>query len=272
MASAAQIAHEQRLATDLKHIASLNPETFPDQDAVLAEEVKKITDASEERARLRTEEAREQYDNLVRGNVIREREQKKDQQAEIARYHDTQQTRDQRAEAEVARRFKVLTESQQGPENVWAMSPERLRYLAQTADMARPFLTPEQMAALDATMDPFIQPGSPQTAAQLPEPQRAPNIKQHPETFPDGSLVQIKDNGDGTLEARLITGEVFRGDPLTVTRKIGEANLNTKRWARGQRGQEPPQQPEQIQPTNPNSAVTFAPDGTREWISRRFLT
>ena len=256
---------ERELQAQVAEVARFNP-TF-DGDAALAEEVRKIGEASEERSRLLSEQAKEEYDNVVRANLIREKEQEREQKDAVTRYHATQQARDQKAEAEVARRFKLLTESQQGPENVWSMPPERLRYLAQTADMARQFLTPEQMAALDASVDPFLQPPDPLQQTEQPQ-QQAPNNKQHPETFPDGSLVQIKDNGDGTLEASLITGEVFRGDALTVTRKIGEANVHTKRWAREQRAQQtqqpvPQQQSaEQIQPTNPNSAVSFAPDGT----------
>jgi hypothetical protein len=229
--------HEQRLAAEVASAASLNSAFPADPDAVLAEEVKKITDSSEERALLRSEDAREEYDNLTRANLIRGKEKEQERKDGINRYHSAQQARDQRAEAEVSRRFSVLAQSQQGPENAWAMSPERLKYLAQTAEMAAQFVTPEQLAALNSSVDPFIQ--TEQLAAQLPERQQVPSNQQRPETFPDGSLVQVQDFGNGTLEARLITGEVFRGDALTVTRKIGEANVHTKRWAKEQRAQQP---------------------------------
>lgn len=38
---------------------------------------------------------------------------------------------------------------------------------------------------------------------------------------------------DGNLNVELETGEKFSGDPLTVTEKLAEAQVNTKRWGQG---------------------------------------
>src|SRR5712692_2793325 len=106
------------------------------------------------------------------------------------------------------------------------------------------------------TLQPFAN-----TPAQMPV--QVPTAQnEYPETFPDGSLYQLTDKGDGAIEVKLITGERFIGTPLEVTRKIAESNVHTKRWARQQRAQAQQQQP---QPANGNgngngSEDAFSPD------------
>ena len=78
MSTATQLQNlrDHQLAGQVAESAALNPEAtpFPDHDKTLAAEVKKITEASEERARLRSADAKEQYDAQVKANVLRARE------------------------------------------------------------------------------------------------------------------------------------------------------------------------------------------------------
>ena len=82
-------------------------------------------------------------------------------------------------------------------------------------------------------------------SAAQPQPQAKP------ETFPDGSLYQMKNLSDGQVELQLITGERFVGDPLEVSKRMAEAQVNTKRWAQRQRAQG-----EQAQPTVQTQTAT----------------
>lgn len=95
---------------------------------------------------------------------------------------------------------------------------------------------------------------------QLPNGPQA-QAQARPQTFPDGSLYQFQHLPDGDVEVRLITGEVFRGSPIDVTRTIAESNVRTKLWARGKRpGEElpaaPPSTAEPMQLNQPTAQLT----------------
>jgi len=252
MSTATQLQNlrDHQLAGQVAESAALNPEAtpFPDHDKTLAAEVKKITEASEERARLRSADAKEQYDAQVKANVLRERQRAEEKRGEIDRYHEQKQARDQKAEAEVARRFKYLAETQQGPENVWTMSVERQKYLAQTMEMAKRFLSAEQIDALNASVDPSYVPANPlaQTQAlaqQRPErEQPREQTQERPATFADGKYSHVTDNGDGTVLVELPTGEKYKGDWQTVAELQAKSIVHTKLWGRKQREQAQPQQ------------------------------
>jgi hypothetical protein len=244
MTTQLQNLRDHQLAGQLAESAALNPEApqFPDHDKALAAEVKKITEASEERARLRSADAKEQYDAQVQANVLRARERVEEKRGEIDRYHATQQARDQKAEAEVARRFKYLAETQQGPENVWTMSVERQKYLAQTVEMAKPFLSAEQIDALNASVDPSYVPANPLPSTEgLPRlPQREQpreQTQERPATFADGKYSHITDNGDGTVLVELPTGERYKGNWQEVAELQAKSIVHTKLWGRKQREQ-----------------------------------
>jgi hypothetical protein len=222
---------------------------FPSNDDWLAARVKEVRDSSAEYAKLQTEEARQQWEGLVRQNALREQSLAQERQDKVTRYNSDNEAHDQRERQTLDAHWAELLNTAKPGEHAWNMPPERLRDIAALAQKTGQYVPQEQIDALNATLDPLYQT---QQLAQERNPQLS-----HPDTFPDGSLDQVKDNGDGTLEAKLITGEVFRGDPLTVTRKIGEANVHTKRWAREQRTQPVPQPQQQ----NPNSAVTFDANG-----------
>lgn len=74
---------------------------------------------------------------------------------------------------------------------------------------------------------------------------------------------KIEKNPDGNFHIELETGEIFDGDPLTVTTKLAEAQVNTKRWGQGfkQQAETLQQQAQQLnqQPVQP-TAPTFTPE------------
>jgi hypothetical protein len=64
----------------------------------------------------------------------------------------------------------------------------------------------------------------------------------------------IKKLDDGTFEVKLETGEVFKGDPMEVTTKLAEAQVNTKRWGQGFK-----QELETLKATPPSPVVPPTP-------------
>lgn len=138
----------------------------------------------------------------------------------------------------------------------WSIPTEKLRENLTLA---------EQLYGRSGALNKLLQTGSPKDAAHAAEledrlrrsigesssslppielPASQPTPEARPETFPDGEVYQLETRPDGQLEVRLITGEIFRGDPIEVTRKIAAANVYTKRWAQQQRAQAQQQQPQ----------------------------
>ena len=149
----------------------------------------------------------------------------------------------------------------------WNISTELLRAKAKTNQQ------------LDKTARAMGQPGidlydgeaglAPPSLGQ-PQPQtQQPTAQQHPDTFPDGSTVHIKQNRDGTIQAKLVTGEIFKGDPITVTRQLGEAQVNTKRWGQSQRAAATQAQSEQptISNGNGSQALVAQPAQQQEYVN-----
>ena len=68
---------------------------------------------------------------------------------------------------------------------------------------------------------------------------------------------------DGKIKAQLETGEIFEGDPLEVTTKLAEAQVNTKRWGQGFK-----QELETIKATPPPPPPTVDPNlkETSKWV------
>jgi hypothetical protein len=67
---------------------------------------------------------------------------------------------------------------------------------------------------------------------------------------------EIKTLADGKISAKLETGEVFEGDPLEVTAKLAEAQVNTKRWGQEwkAKAEAPPVPPTPAIPADQNEA------------------
>ena len=66
-------------------------------------------------------------------------------------------------------------------------------------------------------------------SSELLEQQRIAQPQAQPQ--PAGPLVHYVDNQNGTVTAKLETGETFTGTPQQVIVKIGESKINTRRWA-----------------------------------------
>jgi len=75
---------------------------------------------------------------------------------------------------------------------------------------------------------------------------------------------EVKKNEDGTVEVRLDTGEVFKGDPIEVMNKMGDSYVSGKRWTQNIKAEnenlkaqrlEPPPAPVQQQPVNQDEAA-----------------
>ena len=77
---------------------------------------------------------------------------------------------------------------------------------------------------------------------------------------------EIKKLEDGRISAKLETGEVFEGDPLEVTTKLAEAQVNTKRWGQGFK-----QELETLKSTPPPPAATQPPVDANEAQLQQYL-
>jgi hypothetical protein len=92
-------------------------------------------------------------------------------------------------------------------------------------------------------------------SSELLEQQRIAQPQAQPQ--PAGPLVHYVDNQNGTVTAKLETGETFTGTPQQVIVKIGESKINTRRWAEEKvaaaQGQKPTngQQPANGQQSDP---------------------
>ena len=90
--------------------------------------------------------------------------------------------------------------------------------------------------------------------------QQQTQVQARPETFPDGSLYQLKNLPDGQMEVQLVTGERFVGDPITVTQKLAESKVHTTVWARQKVREAQQTQPMQVdqQPQQIDHSGTYA--------------
>jgi len=79
---------------------------------------------------------------------------------------------------------------------------------------------------------------------------------------------EIKTLENGRISAKLETGEVFEGDPLEVTTKLAEAQVNTKRWGQGFK-----QELETLksQPVQPPPATAKPPEDANEAQLQQYL-
>ena len=109
----------------------------------------------------------------------------------------------------------------------------------------------QRLAGLPGLADGVLESGGPLSPANRLAMTQQTQVQARPETFPDGSLYQLKNLPDGQMEVQLVTGERFVGDPITVTQKLAESKVHTTVWARQKvaEAQAQPQQIEQSQPT-----------------------
>lgn len=207
-------------------------------DEALQASVNELKERDVEYKRLASDEARKEWEGTARANLIRNQELTAQREDRIALDQAQEQAVSDQRVTKLLQHAQELQASlpNDKPMTEWNMPTETLRDVATT------------MQELDREAKKRGLPGMDFAQSQPVADQR------HPETFEDGSKVKIIQNADGTVEARLVTGEIFRGDPLEVTRKIGEASVNTKRWARQIKANA-----QQAQPANGN-ATAMSPD------------
>jgi len=176
-------------------------------DAALAASLKEMRDSSQEYAKLRTEEARGQWESIAADN-LRRTQAASTAASEAANIETMNRAVRERQDAErafseleaVARTYDVTK-----GDTEWNIPLDKLKDIA-TA----------QQKFINATgVDPMA-PGQ----LQKVTPENAGNIVQ---------------NADGTWNVKLQTGEVFNGTAEEVIRRQAAAHVNTKRWAQQQR-------------------------------------
>jgi hypothetical protein len=236
-------------------IAASNPENvelqanaFPSNsnDEWLEKSVKELRDRDQEYAKLRSDQAREEWEGLTRANLIRQRQSEQvraDEQAAGQANQNARDEKDMRYLAGVA--FELLPMIQQYKSEysmpkellaAWSNNRDRLNNLA-----SRMGISPEELSNRAAQL---LGGSGPQPQPDL-GPQVTPDQLQH---FGD-----VKQLPNGTYEVTLATGEVFRGDAETVMREQAKAQVHTKRYAQ-QLKQQIANPSAQAQPSNGNGS------------------
>ena len=125
--------------------------------------------------------------------------------------------------------MQTLTDSFPPNWTVETLPMDKLKSLTQLRQRVQ-----EQAAlqGLPGLADGVLESGGPLSPASRLAMQQQTQVQARPETFPDGSLYQLKNLPDGQMEVQLVTGERFVGDPITVTQKLAESKVRTTTWAR----------------------------------------
>lgn len=217
-------------------------------DQWLADSINELRRSDAEYARLKTEEARAEWETLARANLAREHSQKQQREQNIAIAQSQDAARFQKDVTGLLQHAQELSLTIPQNATEWNAPLDTLRDYAKTSQEL-------DRAAQRIRENPALEF---QTDQQPPQPQRLAK----PETFPDGSLYQLTNLPDGNLQVKLITGEVYKGDPITVTQKLAESQVNTKRWGQQARSlATQAQQPSQQTSASVQSAVTYDANG-----------
>jgi hypothetical protein len=238
----------ERINQELAQSASLNPFAPPEQ--ALADEVEKLREADLERSRATTEEARAQHDDMIQREAVRRQERQQQQAVESENSRTSAMQKDAYNAIALGLRLEKARAALPANADAWDanVNPELVRVISNSAQEGARITNRYAGTPYEAEFSAMLQEElARQTGQSAPAPQVQPPQPEKPQTFPDGSTVQLRDNGNGTWELQLITGEVFKGDPQTIMRKAGEAQVSTKRWGQQQRATA--QQP-QMQPTS----------------------
>jgi hypothetical protein len=238
MASQAQVIREnlrENRARDAeRQIQAMNfGEAAPDQiangipsvsnDAKLAAHLQEIRDTSQEYAKLRTEEARQQWEAIAADNFRKTQSAATElkNQAAVETMNRTMRERQDglRALSEWEAVANSIDPAKR--ETEYTVPLDKLRDIAVT-----------QQRVVDTTgIDPLnFNPMD--VPVQPRETPKRGNIKFDPVPFPDGKLYHVENLPDGNVELKLATGEVFTGDMNTVLGKIADSRVNTAIWAK----------------------------------------
>jgi len=243
-----QEASRRQQAADYQQIleSSATPPPAPSiapfsssNDEALAAHLRETRERDAGYLKLQSEEARERYVQAIAENFRRTQAQAQEGAVRGAIEREQRGAVDQGQVAALIQRAEELTATL--PPD-WTPQTLPMDKLAAVTQLRQEINRTAAMLGTPGLADGILERGP--LAPGQPQAQAQPQAR--PQTFPDGSLYQLTNLPDGNVEVRLITGEVFKGDPITVTRTIAESNVNTKRWAQQQRAQT------QQQPQNGN--------------------
>ena len=260
MASQVEVIRANREADVQRQIAATNfgspeveqvaPGIPVSNDAALAAHIQEVRNSNAEYARLRTEEARQQWEAIEADNFRRSQSAASEVSDKMA-VETLNRTVRQQQDAERAFSEWSAVAKTVDPVNdtEWTLPLDKVRDLAV-----------HQQKLINATgFDPLapIQPGQ----LQKVTPNDAETVTQ---------------NQDGTWTVKYQTGEIFTGDAESVMRAQAAGHVNTKLWARQQRQMaEQVQQPAAPPAENPGQDLTgsLADDlaaRQRESVARSF--
>jgi hypothetical protein len=251
------------LNAEMSQSAAFNPDNktpFQDHNQFLAEEIRKIGEASAERARLTSEQAKEEYDNQIRANILKEKElaETQQQRTDLAAAQNAQQNI-KRAQEIFQQLNSINLEPYRGmtQDNIPAAVLGRLVQLGQEWNNLRESAPDMNLPPYDPS---FLETGIgifPVTQEQA----IAPVNQEHPATFENGRYSDFKTNENGLLEVRLSSGEIYKaGNVEELLEKISKSKVDTNRWAREQRAlaQQQPATPAQSQPAPEYTSIAEA--------------
>jgi hypothetical protein len=232
-------------AVQIAEMANLTTKTPPvgvgpsvSNEQWLADSINELKTKDAEYLRLQSEQAREQWENMTRENLRRQRA------VESNQAEHTQLQLAQRDATDAKHNSELFQYADELSNRLRIEFPNG--YTSQTlpidtlADIVRTnqrFQKAAELAGVESREGGVIPIDWNPKDSQPSQQGASPQATQRPETFLDGSLYQLTSNDDGTIQVKLITGEIFKGEPQDVMQQMARAQVNTKRWAQQQREQ-----------------------------------
>ena len=211
-------------------------------DAALARDLEQWKAQDVSYLRAQNEAQREQIEGAYRATQARlsaAKEQIKDRSAlEAAQQNQADATEGER----LALAMQTLTDTFPPNWTADTLPMDKLKTLTQLRQRVQ---RQAELQGLPGLQDGVLESGGPLSPANRLAMTQQTQVQARPETFPDGSLYQLKNLPDGQMEVQLVTGERFVGDPITVTQKLAESKVHTTVWAR-QKVAEAQAQPMQV--------------------------
>jgi hypothetical protein len=243
---------QANLNADMSQSAAFNPDNktpFQDHNQFLAEEVRKIGEASAERARLNSEQAKEEYDNQVRANILKQKElaETQQQRTDLAAAQNAKQNI-KRAQEIFQQLNAINLEPYRGmtQDNIPAAVLGRLVQLGQEWNNLRESVPDMNLPPYDPS---FLETGI-GIGPIAQEEAIAPVNQEYPATFENGRYSDFKTNENGSVEIRLSSGEIYKaGNVEELLEKISKSKVDTNCWAREQRALAQQQMTTPAQPT-----------------------
>ena len=230
VATAAQIAETANLATKTAPVG-VGPSGSNEQ--WLADSINELKTKDAEYLRLQSEQARDQWENMTRDNLRRQRATESNQAEKTELQLAQRDATDAKHNSELFQYADELSNRLriEFPNGYTSrtLPNETLRDIVRTNQL---FQKAAELAGVESREGGVIPIDWNPADSQQQAPQQSQPPENKPETFPDGQLYQLTNNPDGTIEMKLATGERFVGNPVEVAQKIAESKVHTTRWAR----------------------------------------